>query len=268
MDNMNLFSKTHIEKGLLNKEFFNFNILVSTDSTNNEAKKLAEKGLPEGTVILADTQTAGKGRMNRKFSSPSGTGIYMSIILRPKFSAMEALTITTAAAVAVSKAIEKLTAKQTGIKWVNDIYMADRKVCGILIESKIAPDGNSLKYAILGIGINVFAPENGFPDEIKNIAGAVLESNYDNSNFREKLIAETLNEFERIYLTLPNRNYLEHYRSRSVLTGKAVEILKCGEVCGEGTVEGIDDDMNLIIRHDDGTTEKLSSGEVSVKKKV
>ena len=88
MDNMNLISKTHIEKGLLNKEFFNFNILVSTDSTNNEAKKLAEKGLPEGTVILADTQTAGKGRMNRKFSSPSGTGIYMSIILRPKFSAM------------------------------------------------------------------------------------------------------------------------------------------------------------------------------------
>lgn len=266
MEKTKIISKTEIEKGLKNKDFFSFKILDSTDSTNADAKKLAEQGSPEWTVVIADSQTAGKGRMNRKFCSPKGTGIYMSVVLRPKFTAEDSLTITTSAAVAVSKAIETLTEKETGIKWVNDIYIADKKVCGILTEAAMNAENKGLKYAILGIGINVFAPKEGFPEELRDIAGAVFENKTADEYFREHLIAEILNEFEALYGTLPHRGYMNYYRKHSVLTGKEVEILKCGEICGDGTVEDIDDNFGLKIKHKDGTSEILSSGEVSVKK--
>lgn len=264
---IDMISEAEIRKNLINSEIFDFTILTSTESTNNNAKISAEKGTPQWSVVIAESQTAGRGRMSRKFCSPQGTGVYMSIILRPEFSAENALKITTAAAVAVSKAIEKVTYKNTGIKWVNDIYIADKKICGILTEATASPDGKSLKYAILGIGINVFTPKEGFPDEIKEIAGAIFESGEKKVESRERLIAETLNEFEKIYRAFPDCDYMDYYRSHSILTGKAVNILKCGEICGEGIVEDIDDELRLVIKNSDGTIQKLSSGEVSVKKK-
>ena len=268
MKNTGIISEKEIRKQLKNDGIFSFTVLKSTGSTNADAKISAENGAPEWTVIIAESQTDGKGRMNRKFCSPQGSGIYMSIVLRPTFTAEESLAITTSAAVAVSKAIENLSKKQTGIKWVNDIYIADKKVCGILTEAAIDHEGLKLKYAVLGIGINVCPPPNGFPEEIKNIAGAVFENEEISDGFKEKLIAEILNEFENLYSILPDRSYMEHYRNRSILTGKEVDIIKCGTACGEGTVEDISDDFGLIIRHSDGTRETLSSGEVSVKKKV
>ena len=260
-------SETEIKKHLNLSKFFTFSISESTESTNTDAKKLAKNGAEEWTVVIAETQTSGKGRMSRKFSSPKGSGIYMSVILRPKFAVEEALSITTSAAVAVSEAIEHLTQKSIGIKWVNDIYMNGKKVCGILTEAS-AGQGNTLKYAVLGIGINVFEPEGGFPEEIRNIAGAVCDRDSIIKGFRNRLIAEILNRFKNLYDDLPDKNYLTYYRNKSILTAQQVDIIKCGEVCGEGTVEDIDDSFGLIIKHTDGTTSVLSSGEVSVKKKV
>ncbi len=120
----------------------------------------------------------------------------------------------------------------------------------------------------MGIGINVFTPPEDFPEEIRNIAGAIYPSTKTDPDFRNKLISEVLNEFESIYMSLPKKDYIGRYKSRSILTGKEVNVLKCGEICGEGTVIDINDEFGLKILHPDNTTEVLSSGEVSVKKKV
>ena len=135
-------------------------------STNDTVKALAAEGAPEGVVVLAEAQTAGKGRMRRQFFSPDGTGIYMSILLRPKLAAEDALFITTAAAAAVADAIEAATGENAGIKWVNDVYLRGLKVCGILTEGALGLEEGNLEYAVLGIGINAIAPQNGFPEEI------------------------------------------------------------------------------------------------------
>lgn len=259
-------SEKRILENLDNKDFFKITVLDTTESTNTEAKKLADIPDSEGTLIIADTQTSGRGRMGRTFSSPPGCGIYMSLILKPKFSAEKALLITTSAATAVSKAIEKLTGKSTGIKWVNDVYIDGKKVCGILTEAVSEQNNTSLKFVVLGIGINATEPGNGFPNELKEIAGAIFKYGEAPEDFRNKLIAEVMNEFMKEYGCLPSENHLDYYRKKSILTGKRVDILKCGEICGEATVLGIDDSCGLTIKYDNGKTETLSSGEVSVKK--
>ncbi|MBQ7014581.1 MAG: biotin--[Clostridia bacterium] len=260
-------SEKIILKNLDNKDFFKIMILDTTSSTNTEAKKIAENDGSEGTLIIADTQTSGKGRMGRSFSSPQGCGIYMSLILKPDFAAERALLITTLAATAVSKAIENLTDKKTGIKWVNDIYIDNKKVCGILTEAVSKAHSNELKFVVLGIGINVTKPQKGFPEELKDIACSIFKHGKTPDHFRNKLIAEVLNEFMKEYPNLLNCSFLDYYREKSILTGKRVNILKCNEICGEATVLDIDDNFGLTVRYDDGKIETINSGEVSVKKK-
>ena len=125
-------------------------------------------------MLVAESQTAGRGRLGRSFHSPVGTGLYMSILLRPTFSAERALFITTAAAVAVCRAIEQETGLKPQIKWVNDIYLHEKKICGILTESSINFETKGLKWAVLGIGLNLSEPEGGFPEEIRSVAGALF----------------------------------------------------------------------------------------------
>ena len=137
------------------QDIFHFHILETVDSTNDEAKKIAARQKAEGCVILAECQTRGKGRQGRSFYSPRGTGIYMSLILDPSREQSRPALITTAAAVAVSEAIEEVTGKRTGIKWVNDVFADGKKVCGILTEGAFDGQSERLKYAVLGIGINV-----------------------------------------------------------------------------------------------------------------
>lgn len=261
-------SQKSILENLNNKDFFKITILDSTTSTNSEARIMAENNVPEGTVIIADKQTAGRGRMGRSFSSPEGCGIYMSIILKPNFSAEKALLITTAAATSISKAIETNTEKNTGIKWVNDIYIEDKKVCGILTESVTDPKTNILKYVILGIGINITEPKDGYPNEIKNIAGAIFKYGQTPVNFRNELIAEVLNEFLKEYPYILQKKHLDYYRKKSILIGEKVDIIKLGEICAEATVIDINDDCSLSVKYNDGKTGIINSGEVSVKKKV
>ena len=143
-------------------------LLDEIDSTNNFLKQKAESGEKSGTVIIAKRQTGGKGRLGRSFFSPQG-GMYLSILLRPQISAEKSLFITTAAAVAVCRAIEKVSNKKSGIKWVNDVFIDNKKVCGILTEASLDFETGGLYYAVVGIGVNLYYPKNSFPNDIKSI---------------------------------------------------------------------------------------------------
>ncbi len=232
----------------------------SVTSTNDLAAEYARNGAKEGTVILADSQTAGRGRMGRKFFSPEKNGIYMSLVLRPRFSAENALLITTAAAVAVAKTVEKHTAKKALVKWVNDIYINEKKVCGILTEGKTDSSGG-LEYAILGIGVNLKKPRGGFDKSIESIAGALFE---DGEYDVEQIALDILEAFDGYYKNILEKPHFEEYASRNMLLGKKVDIIRAGECVGEGMAGEIAEDFSLYIRTANGKI-KLSTGEVSVK---
>lgn len=231
-----------------------------TGSTNNDIKELAEAGEPEGAVIIADEQTAGKGRLGRSFWSPKNAGLYMSVLLRPTLAAADALSVTAAAAVSTAEAVDVLSGKNAGIKWVNDIYINGRKICGILAESAFDASGE-IRYTVLGIGVNV--ADIGFPDDIKDKAGAVGAD----ISIRPKLAAEILTRFFAYYDRLPSKSFMDEYRRRSVLTGKLIEYER-GGVMYSGTVIGTDDDAKLIVRDEAGNVSLLSSGEVNIKSAV
>lgn len=231
-------------------------------STNLRIKELAAENAPEGTTAVSGEQTAGRGRLGRSFYSPSDTGVYMSILLRPKMAASEAIRITTAAAAAVAETLEELSGRETCIKWVNDIYIGGRKVCGILTEASLSLENGGLEYAVLGIGINVYEPDGGFPAEIKEVAGAVFDER--RSNMRNLIAAGVLNRFMRYYSELSEKTYHESYCSRIMWVGKKINIISRS---GGRTAEmlGVNENEELIVRYDDGTEGLVSSGEISIR---
>lgn len=235
----------------------------SIDSTNTHLKKMAENGADEGTVIVAAEQTAGRGRLGRSFSSKKGTGVYFSILLRPDMKPQDALLITTCAAVAVAKSIEKNTGRMAYIKWVNDIFVHNRKVSGILTEASFDLENGKLSYAVLGIGINMYFPEESIPDEIKGIAGGVFDAKPSGDDI-SCIVAEVIDNFMADYKTLSGKHFLFDYISRSYLDGKKVNVIKPAET-KNAEVIGIDDDFRLQVKYEDGSTEFLSSGEVSLR---
>lgn len=236
----------------------------SVTSTNTVLKELAEQGSPESTVLIAEQQTAGKGRLGRSFASPRGTGLYMSILLRPRFSAEESLSITTAAAVAVAGAVKAVTGRSAQIKWVNDVYLDGYKICGILTEASIDFETRGLRYAVLGIGVNIREPEGGFPGELGNVAGALYQKEPP-AGTRAALAAEILNRFFGFYENLAERPFLEEYKRLSLLTGMEIDFSK-GDREYSGRVLGIDDETRLLVRLKGGETEAFSAGEVKVDK--
>ena len=232
-------------------------VLSRVDSTNTYAKGILSDSL-EGDCVFAISQTGGRGRLGRSFFSYEG-GIYMSLILKPNLTAESSLFITTAAAVAVSCAIEELFGKETKIKWVNDIYIAEKKVCGILTEGVIGGNGK-LEGAVLGIGINLGAPEE-FPEEISSIADSILDVQ-DDFELKARLVAKIVDEFFEIYKNPQSKDYMKEYRRRSYLDGKTVEFLREG-ILHTAKVLGVTDEAGLKIL--EGGEEKiLSAGEVSV----
>ena len=233
------------------------------DSTNTCLKKMAENEAAEGTVVVAAEQTSGRGRLGRNFSSQKGTGVYFSILLRPDMKPQDALLITTCAAVAVAKSIEKNTGKMTSIKWVNDIYMRNRKVCGILTEASFDLECGKLSYAVLGIGINMYFPENSLPEEIKDIAGAVFDEKPDGDSV-SRIVADVINIFFDEYRVLTGKHFLFDYCSRSYLDGKKISVIK-PDGTREAEAVDIDDEFRLHVKYPDGTEEYLSSGEVSTR---
>ena len=229
----------------------------SLDSTNNYLKKLASGGAAEGTVVIADEQTAGRGRMGRSFSSPAGTGLYMSVLLRPHIAAESALLITTAAAAAMAEAIEDVSGRRTGIKWVNDILIGGRKVCGILTEAAFSVETGSIDYAVLGLGVNIREPEGGFPEELRSIEKP-------GKDMRNRIAAGFLTRFGEYYSDLEGRRFYSPYLSRLVLIGKKINVIKPS---GTETAKavGLDRDFRLEVEYPDGRTELLSGGEVSTR---
>lgn len=242
---------------------FDVQVYGEVDSTNRLAREQAIAGAPQGTVILAGMQKQGRGRMGRQFFSPEGSGLYMSIILRPNVD-ITPLYITTAAAVAVSEAIEQIAGIPASIKWVNDVYCRGKKVCGILTEGAIK---DNLQYAILGIGINVMPPNGGFPREIQSRAGAVFDEKSPLPvHPREQLAATIITHFWGYYRALSTKGFLSSYRSRDFLKGRTVEVLDInGAVIHEGIAQGITDEFQLLVTDHNGNTKALSSGEVSLR---
>ena len=229
------------------------------DSTNRLAKERAEQGAPEGLCIISNAQTAGRGRLGRSFCSPADTGLYMSLVLRPLLPAQKVLSVTTAAAVAVCRAIERVSNRKAQIKWVNDVYCDGKKVCGILTEAGFS--GDTLRYAVLGIGINVCDPVGGFSDEIADIATSVFGKE---TGDRNALAVAVLDAFSEEYAHLSEERYVAEYRARSCLVGKPITV-KASDGDREATALGVDEQCRLLVRYADGREDTLSSGDVSIR---
>ncbi|MDF2485213.1 MAG: hypothetical protein K0R46_1381 [Herbinix sp.] len=241
---------------------FELDVRQKVTSTNTLAKELAAKGAKEGTVLIAMEQTEGRGRMGRTFYSPLSSGIYFSIILRPKLNLEDSLLITTASAVAVAEAIETIAGIKAGIKWVNDIFVGDKKVCGILTEASLNFESGSLEYAIVGIGINIETKD--FPEDISQVAGSLFSEKPQNSPITSVLVAEVLNNLSKCMDTLTDKKYLEEYRKRSFLINKDILVLRGKDTYYAKAID-IDEKARLVVAYEDGTIEALNSGEVSVR---
>lgn len=246
---------------------FNFKIYKTVESTNIIARYMAVNGAESGTVVLAEEQTNGYGRNGKSFFSPYGTGIYMSIILNLKKEKklFNSSFITTAAAMAVSKSIEEVSNENTQIKWVNDVFINEKKVCGILTEGAFSFEDGRLDYAVIGIGVNVNFPKNGFPKELDNIAASInLKNDTINtqSDMRNILIAKILENLYDYYFN--DVVFYEEYKKRSFLIGKKVSI-NINDKEHIVRVLDIDETFALIIEFQNGKIDRVISGSVNYK---
>ena len=233
-------------------------------STNTVLKARAAEGAPAGQVLIAGAQTAGRGRMGRSFYSPPDSGLYMSLLLRPRFSAREATRITACAAVAVAETVEELSGRATQIKWVNDVLLDGRKICGILTEAAFDCESGQLAYVIVGIGINIAVPAGDFPAELRQIAGAAFDGKAI-PELRAKLAAGVLDRLADYAVDPDNPACFEAYRARSLVLGKAVNLLVPGREPERAQVLDLNRDYSLRVRMPDGSERSVSSGEVSVR---
>lgn len=229
-------------------------------STNTRAKELAEQGAPHGMMILSDSQTQGRGRFDRIFYSPEGTGLYVSFILRPDLPPEKTALLTAMAGVAVSRAIEKTAPVETRIKWVNDILINRKKVCGILCEAHWDALSQRHTYAVLGIGVNV--GKMAFPDELAGIASSIgNECGQDIS--RERLLAEICRELDTGLDRLADGSFIGEYRARQIAVGQNVTVLR-GDERYPAKVLDVDENGNLVLETDQGVR-TLGSGEISIR---
>ena len=243
------------------------------DSTNSAAKRLILDGTIPPFLVAADSQTAGRGRFGRKFYSPSKTGIYMSLVISPEMKLGSPVTVTAAAAVAVSRAIAAQLHKETEIKWVNDVFLDGKKICGILSEATSDVETGTIKNIIIGIGINLTTAH--FPEEIADIAGCVSNadavSNADTGNktevSRAKVIAAVADTLLQLTREQNNTDFLDEYRKRSCVVGKDINYFS-GETRTEAHALGIDEAGGLIVKLLDGTIDVLRSGEITVRIKA
>ncbi len=233
----------------------------SVTSTNDVMKEWAVDGAQNYTVLAVEEQTHGRGRFDRSFYSPNNTGVYFSILLNFELDLKKSTQLTSAAAVAVALALDELCDVQSKIKWVNDIYIDDRKVCGILTEASYDSNTCSFEWAVVGIGINILCPKSGFPAEIKNRAGYVTENS--DEDIGNKVIGRVLYYFDTILSESSDISIYEEYKKRSWLDGKRVEVMDV-DTTYPATVVGIGQAISLIVETDDGEKKNLHSGEVTI----
>ncbi|HPL62508.1 MAG TPA: biotin--[acetyl-CoA-carboxylase] ligase [Syntrophales bacterium] len=237
--------------------------LPEADSTNNRAKALAEAGAPEGALVLAEAQSGGRGRRGRNWFSPAGSGIYMSLILRPEIPPAEAARITLMSSVAVAEAVAAVARLDVKIKWPNDVLAGAKKIAGILTE--ISTEMDSVNYVVVGIGINVGHRPADFPPDIRSSAGSIF-SETGRAVSRTELIRSVITLFERRYFELKTRGF-QNIRKRwcglSGVLGRSVVVESPGGRI-RGTAESIDGDGSLLVRNRSGVLKRLFSGDVSI----
>ncbi|MFZ5967925.1 MAG: biotin--[acetyl-CoA-carboxylase] ligase [Bacillota bacterium] len=247
---------------VIGREIYHFE---SIDSTNNKAKLLASEGAAEGTVVIAEEQTLGRGRLGRHWVSPKSTGIWMSIILRPNIEPTDAAKITLLTAAAVALAMKKTLECQPGIKWPNDIILEKRKICGILTE--MSSELNSVNYLVVGIGINANMDAETFPEDIRKVATSI-SSCLGKEISRRELVKSIFEEFEILYLeytrTRSMKEIVEICKAYSVTLDNRVRIISRNQEI-QAYAEDLTEDGELVIRKDNGERETIISGEVSVR---
>lgn len=233
-------------------------------STNDVLKQLAAQGAPEGTTLIAGSQSNGKGRLGRQFLSPPETGIYMSVLLRPQCSPMDLMHLTCAAGSAACNAIQTATGFRPGIKWTNDIVFEKRKLAGILVELIMGKE-SKLDCAIIGIGINCNQQPQDFPEGLRSFAGS-LRMAAGKPVDRALIAAAMVDSFCQMNGTLLTHKdaILAAYRRDCITIGQQVSVVR-GENVRHGLALDVDDQAALIVQYDDGTIEHVNSGEVSVR---
>lgn len=246
-------------RGEIGREIFFYDTVVSTNAV---ASEIAAKTL-EGAVVLADTQSKGRGRLGRVWLSPPGVSIYMSIILKPDIKPMDATLITVMSSVACATALRKVTGLNVTIKWPNDLIIQKKKLCGILTELKT--ERNKIIFAVAGIGINVNTDINEFPEDMKHLATS-LKNETGIVYSRTEIAAETLNEMDRWYKTLKVMDrdaLLSEWKRLSSTLGREVMV-----VTGQGTLTGfaldLDSEGMLMIKLASGEVKRISSGDVTI----
>ena len=245
-------------------------VFDSVDSTNNVLKELASKGAPSGTVVIADHQTGGKGRRGRSFISPPGVGIYLSYLIKPQSGYEKISDLTSWTAVAVSDAIRNAYGLDTNIKWVNDLLMNRKKICGILTEVSVEGESGFIDTCIVGIGINVNETASDFPPEVSGIATSVSLENDGRKFSRSLLASEVIKTMDNLRTNWPDNSayYLERYRQINITTGSRITAFPQMTESGNGitgTALEINEDFSLKVKFDDGSVRDLRSGEVSVR---
>lgn len=237
--------------------------LETVDSTNIYAKALARQGAPHGTVVLADCQTGGRGRMGRSFSSPKGLGIYCSVILRPHGEPSKLLHLTAMMAEAARRAVAEAAGLNPMVKWVNDLVVNGKKLCGILTEMGLK--GAETDYVIVGVGINCNQKTEDFPAELQDMATSLaleLGKDVDREQIAAALVKQIMLAAED--LLTDSMPWMDSYRDHCITLGKDVQLIRNGEV-RLGFAEDMDDTGALQVRLADGSLEMIGSGEVSVR---
>lgn len=241
-----------------------FSCLETVDSTNNRLKILAREGAPHGTALCAERQTGGRGRLGRSFLSPSGVGIYLSILLRPECRPESLMHLTCATAEYMCDALESAAGFRPEIKWANDLVYRRRKLCGILTELGLREDG-TVDHAVIGIGVNCCQSENDFPPELRKTAASIAMVTGKQPS-RERVAAAMLDALHRMdseLFTVQN-TVMERYRRDCVTVGQEISLVK-GDTLRHGKALDVRDDGALIVEFSPGRREAVSSGEVSVR---
>ena len=235
------------------------------DSTNNEIKRLSIDQVENGLAVIADCQTGGRGRRGRSFLSPAGKGLYLSVLMQPHCSVEELSMLTAWSAVALCRAVERACGVRPGIKWPNDLVLNRKKLCGILTELEWEAESGEFSCVIIGAGINVSQDEADFGPEVAPIAISLAQA-LGTAPDRTELAAQVIRSLNALYDDFPAQNaaYLDHFRRDCLTVGNPIKVISgAGERIGTAT--GISDDFGLTVRWEDGSTETLTSGEVSVR---
>lgn len=241
--------------------------LDSVDSTNTYLKKQALAGLADGTVVTAERQTGGRGRMDRVFQTPGGKLVAMSVLLRPPVPLERLTSITAQTAVALCGAVEEVCGVRPKIKWTNDLVLGKRKLCGILTEMALEGESGKLQYLVIGAGVNVHQTAEDFGPELADMAVS-LDMALGRTVSRPALAAAEIRALDRLYDDLcrdDTRRYVDAYRADCVTLGKPVQLLSADGTRETALALDIDDAFGLVVRLEDGTVRTVRTGEVSVR---